>query len=79
MPAPLAWLVAIGTAALAAWMGLPVLGAPATGPQASPFATVLWEHRSLDVLLQVVLIIGGVLTVLGLLAEGRPQPRKENQ
>ena len=45
----------------------------------APFATVLWEHRSLDVLLQVVLIVGGVLAVLGLLAEGRTPAPKENQ
>jgi uncharacterized MnhB-related membrane protein len=79
VPAPLAWAVALGAVGLAAWMGLPALGAPATGPQTAPFATVLWEHRRLDVLLQVVLIIGGVLAVLGLLAEPRPHAPKENQ
>jgi uncharacterized MnhB-related membrane protein len=79
VPAPLAWVIAIGTIALGGWMALPALTAPARGLQAAPFATVLWEERSLDVLLQVVLIIGGVLAVLGLLAEGKPHARKENQ
>ncbi len=79
VPAPLAWLVAIGGAVLAGWMALPVLSAPATGPQGTAFSKVLWEHRSLDVLLQVVLIIGGVLGVLGLLAVGRPRAGKEHQ
>ena len=47
--------------------------------QPDRFAKVLWEDRSLDVLLQVVLLIGGVLAVLGLLVEGRAQARKEHQ
>lgn len=79
VPAPLAWVAALGAIVLGGWMAVPALGAPASGPQTAPFAAVLWEHRSLDVLLQVVLIIGGVLAVLGLLAEGRPHARKENQ
>jgi uncharacterized MnhB-related membrane protein len=79
VPAPLAWILALGAIALGAWMAVPVLGGTVTVPETAPFATVLWEHRSLDVLLQVVLIIGGVLAVLGLLAEGRPRVRKENQ
>jgi hypothetical protein len=42
----------------------------ATPPSASDsFSTVLWEERSLDVLLQIALIFAGVLSVLGLLAE----------
>jgi uncharacterized MnhB-related membrane protein len=77
VPAPLAWVVAVGLVGLGAWMGLPALSAPASGPQSATFPTVLWEHRSADVLLQVVLIIGGVLAVLGLLSEGSPAG-KEN-
>ena len=46
-------------------MALPNLRAVVGVVQPEPFATVLWEDRSLDVLLQVVLIIGGVLAVLG--------------
>jgi uncharacterized MnhB-related membrane protein len=86
VPAPLAWIAAIGAVALGSWMAVPVLTAPAAGPQTATFPTVLWEHRSLDVVLQVVLIVGGVLAVLGLLAEGRAlsaaeraQATKENQ
>ena len=47
--------------------------------QGASFATVLWEHRTLDVLLQVVLIFGGVLSVLGLLYDRNPGAAKENQ
>jgi uncharacterized MnhB-related membrane protein len=79
IPAPLAWIVAVGTVAVVAWMALPTLNAPGRSLQTTPFATVLLDHRSLDVLLQVVLIVGGVLAVLGLLAEGRPQVTKENR
>ena len=78
VPAPLAWVAALGAIALGAWMAIPGLRPESALVQTVPFATVLWEHRALDVLLQVVLIIGGVLGVLGLLAEGRSQARKEN-
>ncbi|HOC18701.1 MAG TPA: DUF4040 domain-containing protein [Vicinamibacterales bacterium] len=79
VPRPLAWLAALGAMGLGAWMAIPGLRAPA-GPFPEPaFAAVLWEQRGLDVLLQVVLIIGGVLGVLGLLAEGRVHARKEKQ
>ena len=78
VPAPLAWIAALAAVGLGGWMALPNLRPDAGLVQADTFAKVLWEHRSLDVLLQVVLIIGGVLTVLGLLAEGRARARKEN-
>ena len=78
VPAPLAWIAALAAVGLGGWMALPNLRPDAGLVQADTFAKVLWEHRSLDVLLQVVLIIGGVLTVLGLLAESRAQARKEN-
>jgi uncharacterized MnhB-related membrane protein len=79
VPAPLAAIVALCAVGLGAAMALPNLRAESPLVQADRFATVLWEHRSLDVLLQVVLIIGGVLAVLGLLAEGRARARKEQQ
>ena len=79
VPRPLAWLTALGAMALGAWMAIPGLRAPAALVQDTPFATVLWEQRTVDVLLQVVLIIGGVLGVLGLLAEGRGHAREEKQ
>jgi uncharacterized MnhB-related membrane protein len=79
VPAPLAWVAALGAIALGAWMAIPGLRPEASVLQAVPFTTVLWENRALDVLLQVVLIIGGVLGVLGLLAAGQPHAQKENQ
>ncbi|MBP1633652.1 MAG: putative rane protein [Acidobacteria bacterium] len=79
VPKPLAWLVAIGAMALGAWMAMPGLRTPAPALQQPPFAVVLWEQRTVDVLLQVVLIIGGVLGVLGLLGPGGAQAGKEKR
>jgi uncharacterized MnhB-related membrane protein len=77
VPTPVAWAGALAAIGLGGWMALPNLRAEAGIAQTETFAKVLWENRSLDVLLQVVLIIGGVFAVLGLLAEGRAQARKE--
>jgi uncharacterized MnhB-related membrane protein len=79
VPAPVAWILALSAIGLGAAMVLPHLRTEAAPVQGGTFATVLWQQRSLDVLLQVVLIIGGVLTVLGLLAEGRLAARKEHR
>jgi uncharacterized MnhB-related membrane protein len=79
VPGPIACLVVLCAIGLGAAMALPNLRAESTLVQSERFATVLWERRTLDVLLQVVLIIGGVLAVLGLLAEGRAHARKERQ
>ena len=59
----------------------PARAADRTGAvvRAESFATVLWEQRGLDAVLQVVLIVGGVLAVLGLLAERRTHAGKESQ
>jgi hypothetical protein len=65
--------------ALAGVMVLPTLQAAAAVTEADRFPVVLWEQRGLDTVLQVVLIIGGVLAVLGLLAERRTGARKESQ
>lgn len=78
VPAPVAWFVALAAVVLGGWMALPNLRAAASVLQDDRFAVVLWEQRSLDVLLQIVLIIGGVFAVLGLLGEGRARARKEN-
>ncbi|TFH33502.1 MAG: hypothetical protein E4G99_11325 [Anaerolineales bacterium] len=44
----------------------------AQGPaSADNFVNTFWEHRGLDVLVQVVLIFAGVLGLLGLLAEAK--------
>jgi NADH:ubiquinone oxidoreductase subunit 6 (subunit J) len=67
---------------LALGMGAVILGllgwfvarlAPAPPPASQPtLASLLWQDRALDVLIQVVLIFCGVLGVLGLLTEEAP-------
>jgi uncharacterized MnhB-related membrane protein len=78
VPEPLAWILALCAIGLGAAMALPNLRTESAIVQPDRFARVLWENRALDVLLQVVLLIGGVLAVLGLLAERRAHARKEH-
>jgi uncharacterized MnhB-related membrane protein len=78
VPTPLAVIAALSAVGLGAVMALPNLRVESAVVQPDRFAKVLWEHRSLDVLLQVVLLIGGVLAVLGLLTQGRARAGKEN-
>jgi uncharacterized MnhB-related membrane protein len=78
VPKPLAALGVLCAVGLAATMVLPTLRTPAAPGQAFTFATVLWEQRGLDAVLQIVLIIGGVLAVLGLFAERRTRAGKES-
>jgi len=72
VPRPVAGGAAGLAALLLAWMILPARGAavPETG---EAFRRVLWQARGLDVLVQIVLIFGGILGVLGLL-RGRTIP-----
>jgi uncharacterized MnhB-related membrane protein len=60
-------LVLVVVVALA-WLLLPVGEGTPTAEQV-PLATMLWERRGLDVLIQIGMIFAGVLGVLGLLAE----------
>jgi uncharacterized MnhB-related membrane protein len=78
VPRPLAAIAVLCAVGLAAQMVLPALRTPAAPGEAVPFPVVLWEQRGLDTVLQVVLIIGGVLAVLGLLAERRAGAGKES-
>ncbi len=78
IPRPLAWVLILVAGALMGWMILePQLGRPLSGIQ-SGFADVLWNERTLDVVLQVILIFAGVLGVLGLLSDARKKPKEDN-
>ncbi len=79
VPSPLAVLAVVCAVGLGAVMVLPTLRPASALVQADRFATVLWERRGLDAVLQVVLILGGVLAVLGLLSERRAHAGKESQ
>jgi NADH:ubiquinone oxidoreductase subunit 6 (subunit J) len=73
LPRPLAWgLILVGLALLA------FLVLPRTALQSAPvlegsFFQAVWVDRQLDVLLQVVIMFGGILGVLGLLAAGKEE------
>lgn len=69
VPRPLAWVVTLGSLCLLGRLVLPGLGLTLPGIGADRFATALWEHRGVDVMLQVALIFAGVLGVIGLLAD----------
>lgn len=70
IPRPLTWILLALTLGLLGWLILPHLAAVLPIVDNLPFSKAVWESRSLDVLLQVVLIFSGVLGLLGLLAEG---------
>jgi uncharacterized MnhB-related membrane protein len=69
MPLPLALLLVVGAAGLLAFMALPAMGLDLPSLQVTGFVKTFWEDRSLDALLQIVLIFAGTLGMLGLLAE----------
>ena len=77
---PLALLLALAIAALLGWRGTQALlpGGPQTGTEAAAgsFALVFWERRALDTLLQLALLFGGALTVLGLIGEREGAPSR---
>jgi uncharacterized MnhB-related membrane protein len=73
VPRPLAWGLVAVAVILLGWSILLLGTTPAASTITEPaLATVLWQERGLDVLVQVVLIFAGVLGLLGLLAEARP-------
>lgn len=67
IPRPVALGLVIVSVILVGWLVLPQSTAQPTAE--SSLSVVLWEQRSLDVLVQIVLIFAGVLGLLGLLAE----------
>ena len=71
LPRPLAWALIILASLLLGWMTMPWIAIHAVTVE-YPFARVLWQGRSLDVLVQIVLMFIGALGVVGLLADARP-------
>ncbi len=77
LPKGLAWVFVLLAVGLIGWLILPLMNIPIPGPSFTDFTTALWQERSLDVLLQIVLIFAGILGVLGLLEEGRHHEAEE--
>lgn len=72
LPRPLAWVLAILFLALTAGYYIARAQFTPGQPAGVTFFEAVWQNRSLDILLQVVLIFAGVLGVLGLLNESKP-------
>jgi uncharacterized MnhB-related membrane protein len=79
IPRPLAWILVFLAVALLGWLTLPQLVKVLPVDQSSSFVVTFWQDRSLDALLQVVLIFAGVLGLLGLLTEGKTRPHEMPQ
>jgi uncharacterized MnhB-related membrane protein len=79
MPKPLAWGLIIIAAGLTIYLLLNggtkdlVLVTSSTTP------AILWNQRYLDIMLQISFIFCGVLGVLGLLSDGKPDIQKEDE
>lgn len=68
VPPTVAWLLIVVMGVLLSWTIWPLAQAE-TAMAEAPFATVLWQERGFDVLVQIGLIFAGVLGILGLLSE----------
>jgi uncharacterized MnhB-related membrane protein len=77
LPRPVAWLLIAIALLLLGWLVLPNLVEIPLADTLPVLSGAVWEARSLDVLLQIVMIFSGVLGLLGLLAEGKPHIEKE--
>jgi NADH:ubiquinone oxidoreductase subunit 6 (subunit J) len=79
MPKPLAWGLVIIAVGLTAYLTIAGGGLTLVFKAMNETPAVLWSDRYLDILLQIALIFSGVLGVLGLLSEGKPETQKEDQ
>ena len=65
-------------AAVLGWILFPLAETTtAQAADATPFSVMLWETRGMDVLLQVGLIFGAIMCILGLLGEEKRKPSSE--
>ena len=79
LPKPLSLALVIISVLLIGWFSIPALNVALPAPQLGSLTTTMWDERTLDILLQVILIFAGVLGVLGLLAEPKPRSKEEGR
>jgi uncharacterized MnhB-related membrane protein len=77
LPRPLVWGLAGGAVLLLGWMALPLIGIGVAAE--STFRHTLWQQRSADVLVQIVLLFAGAIGVLGLLATDHRPPTTDEE
>jgi uncharacterized MnhB-related membrane protein len=78
IPKPLAWLLIFAAILILGWLVLPVIQPVLSTTEETRFSFLMWRNRSVDVLLQIVLMFFGVLGVLGLLAD-RPSHQEKGK
>ena len=71
IPRPLVWVLILSIILALGWLILPTAASVIPVTSEISFASMLWQHRGLDVLAQMVLIFAGVMGLIGLLAEIR--------
>lgn len=71
LPRPLAWGLAIAAVVLLS-LFVPTIDVDVPLRQEPTFASMLWQERGLDVLVQIVLLFAGVVGMLGVLSEEKP-------
>jgi hypothetical protein len=78
LPKPLTWISIFIFLILLGYFCIPAFTDLLPEARITSLPGVLWENRSLDILILAVLIFSGVLGVIGLLAEGKPHTAKEH-
>jgi len=73
LPRPLAWGLILVCLGLLAFLIVPREALQPAAVLGSSFSQAVWQDRQLDVLLQVVIMFGGILGVLGLLVADKEE------
>ena len=79
IPAPIATGMILVAVVALLFLNLPGLLGQFQDTPVYNLQTVLWQDRSLDLLMQGIFIFAGVLGILGLLAEGKGHVHKETE
>ncbi len=75
VPRPLVWGLILAAVILLSLFVFP-MGESSRPIFEIPFSRMLWQHRGLDVIAQIILIFSGVLGLLGLLSDVKPAVEK---
>ncbi len=71
IPRPFAWLLVIVAGGALLWLLLPALPPIRQVAADAPFVAQIWDNRLLDLAVQLVVVITGVMGVLSLMGETR--------